>query len=365
MTLREQLVTLRARAERSAELLTEEATKNALIMPALKALGYDVFDPSIVIPEFTADFGVKKGEKVDYALRIGGEIQILIECKPVQADLSTSHASQLYRYFSVTKARFGILTNGREWRFFTDLDSPNKMDDKPFFIFSINDYNDQDLLEFEKFSAGSFSVDGIIAAASDLKLKSLISETLRKEFSAPSDEFARMIARRIHGGNLTAEVRTRFASLIVACVADILRDQANQRLKDAIDRPSSATVSVAIPASLPPVAVVNTAEAVGQPEGIKTTEEELEAFRIIRAILRKDVDFKRIAIRDAASYCAVLLDDNNRKPIARLYLEGKRKRVGIFRDKTETRHDIEGVDDLYSLADALVAAVRTYAQSDS
>lgn len=114
VTLREQLITLRNRAERSSELLTEEATKNALIMPMLKTLGYDVFDPSIVIPEFTADFGVKKGEKVDYAIRIGGEIQILVECKPVHSDLASVHASQLYRYYSVTKARFGILTNGRE-----------------------------------------------------------------------------------------------------------------------------------------------------------------------------------------------------------------------------------------------------------
>jgi hypothetical protein len=162
----------------------------------------------------------------------------LVECKPINSDLASIHASQLYRYYSVTKAKFGILTNGREWRFYSDLDAPNKMDEQPFFIFPIHEYNDQDLIEFEKFSASSFSVDGILAAASDLKLKSLISETLRHEFSTPSDEFTRLIGRRIHAGNLTAEIRSRFATLIVSCISDILRDQANKRLK-AVELPLS------------------------------------------------------------------------------------------------------------------------------
>jgi hypothetical protein len=361
ITLREQLTKLRNRAERNSELLTEEATKNALIMPMLKTLGYDVFDPSIVIPEFTADFGVKKGEKVDYAIRIGGEIQILVECKPVNSDLATAHASQLYRYYSVTKARFGILTNGREWRFYSDLDVPNKMDERPFFIFSILEYNDQDLIEFEKFSASAFSVDGILAAASDLKLKSLISETLRQEFSTPSDEFTRMIGKRIHAGNLTAEIRARFSTLIVSCIADILRDQANQRLKAAIDRPVGDAATLAGSGASSGVASPQTAEAIAVPDSKNTTEEEFEAFRIIRAIVRRDIDSRRIHMRDAASYCAILLDNNNRKPIARLYLEGKKKRVGTFKDRVETRHDIESVDDLYSLADEFVAATKGYA----
>ena len=330
-------------------------------MPMLKALGYDVFDPAIVIPEFTADFGVRRAEKVDYAIRIGGDIQILIECKPVHSDLTSIHASQLYRYYSVTKAKFGILTNGREWRFFSDLDAPNKMDDQPFFIFSISDYNDQDLIEFEKFSAASFSVDGIIAAASDLKLKSLISETLRQEFSSPSDEFTRLIGRRIHSGNLTAEIRVRFSALIAACISDILRDQANQRLKAAIDRPAGDTATVAASGASPGVTSSQLGEAVAASDSKNTTEEELEAFRIIRAIVRREVDSKRIHMRDAASYCAILLDDNNRKPIARLYLEGKKKRVGTFKDRVETRHDIQSVDDLYSLADEFVAAAKGYA----
>ena len=98
---------------------TEEATKNAFIMPFIgQVLGYDVFNPNEVIPEFTADVGVKKGEKIDYALVQDGQVQILIECKKVGQPLSLENASQLYRYFACTKARIGVLTNGQVWNFY-------------------------------------------------------------------------------------------------------------------------------------------------------------------------------------------------------------------------------------------------------
>jgi predicted type IV restriction endonuclease len=100
---------------------TEEATKNALVMPFIGALGYNVFDPTEVTPELTADVGIKKGEKVDYAILQDGQPIMLFECKWHGAELKDGHASQLYRYFSVTHARFGVLTNGIIYRFFTDL----------------------------------------------------------------------------------------------------------------------------------------------------------------------------------------------------------------------------------------------------
>jgi hypothetical protein len=52
-------------SKRSERLETEEATKNAHVMPFIKALGYDIFNPEEVVPEFTCDVGTKKGEKVD------------------------------------------------------------------------------------------------------------------------------------------------------------------------------------------------------------------------------------------------------------------------------------------------------------
>ena len=110
---------------------TEEATKTAVIMPFFAMLGYDVFNPQEFVPEFTADVGIKKGEKVDYAIIQDGEPVILIECKSISENLN-KHDSQLFRYFGTTSAKFAILTNGMEYRFYTDLDNPNKMDESPF-----------------------------------------------------------------------------------------------------------------------------------------------------------------------------------------------------------------------------------------
>lgn len=139
MDLATRLSELQKRAlEHREVLLTEEAAKTALVMPFLQALGYDVFNPSEVVPEFTADVGTKKGEKVDYAICAGNKVTILVECKPSSAELDINHAGQLFRYFSVTNTRLAILTNGVVYKFFSDIERPNRMDDKPFFVFSVD-----------------------------------------------------------------------------------------------------------------------------------------------------------------------------------------------------------------------------------
>ena len=109
----EQLHALSAKVQKQKDTIqTEEATKNAFILPFISALGYDVFDPCEVVPEFTADVGIKKGEKADYAIFHDGKVIVLLECKKCGTDLSSCHASQLYRYFSVTEARIAILCDG-------------------------------------------------------------------------------------------------------------------------------------------------------------------------------------------------------------------------------------------------------------
>src|SRR6478735_3378150 len=142
---------LRAISERvkshSSTMATEEAVKTAVVLPFLRALGYDVFDPTEVVPEFIADAVGKKGEKVDYAIKIDGEIRILIECKPISTTLERVHLAQLYRYFSVTNAKFAVLTNGRTFHFHTDLVAPNKLDDRPFLTFDLSDLQAQLITE--------------------------------------------------------------------------------------------------------------------------------------------------------------------------------------------------------------------------
>ena len=133
-----------------SQVTTEEATKMSLILPFFQLLGYDVFNPSEFCPEFTADVGIKKGEKVDYAILRSGQPVILIEAKAVSKKLDR-HSSQLFRYFVTTQAKFAILTNGIHYKFYTDLDEPNKMDKDPFMEFRLSEIRDSQIPQIEKF----------------------------------------------------------------------------------------------------------------------------------------------------------------------------------------------------------------------
>jgi len=154
-TLADKIVQLKDKIE------TEEATKTAFVLPFINLLGYDIFNPMEVTPEFTADLGLKKGEKVDYAIYQGGEPILIIECKNWKQDLNV-HNSQLFRYFHVTKTRFALLTNGIDYRFYSDLEAPNKMDEKPFLEFTLTSLKDSTIVEIAKFHKSNFDVDKII-----------------------------------------------------------------------------------------------------------------------------------------------------------------------------------------------------------
>jgi hypothetical protein len=343
--------------QQSLAIQTEEATKNALVMPFIhNVLGYDVFDPSEVVPEYICDIGTKKGEKIDYAILKDGNIQILIETKKVGEPLNINHASQLFRYFHVTTARISILTNGRIYKFFTDLDAPNKMDDKPFLELDMLDIDEHAIPELQKLTKSAFDVESIISAAGELKYVGQIKRELAKQFGTPEDDFVRFFASRVYEGTLTQKVRDQFSALTRKATTQFLNDQVNDRLKSAM---SGAVVPTAAESQI----AINTQPAVPETEEdrVVTTEEEIEGFHIIKSIIRTDVDLKRIYARDTQSYFGVLLDDNNRKPIARLHFNRSQKYISLFdENKAETRHPISGLNDIYSYADQLIKAVKRY-----
>lgn len=323
---------------------TEEAAKNALVMPFLQALGYNVFNPGEVVPEFTCDVGTKKGEKVDYAICEGGQVKMLVECKPAGVDLSLKHASQLYRYFSVTEARLAVLTNGVIYKFFSDIDSPNRMDEKPFFTLDLDNVRVTDHRILAGFTKASFDIDKIVAEASKLKLQTLVYKELQQELNDPSEEFIRIIAGRVQPGRFTAQVKDTFHGLIVSAMASLIRDRVNERLTNALqgngaDAPDPADPSV-------------------DSGDVETTQDEVEGFNIVRAIAARKVDPKRIVMRDAKSYCAILLDDNNRKSIARLHFNSATARYfGTFEGKEETRHAVGGTLDIYGHEAAILKRI--------
>lgn len=169
MELQNQLKALAEKVIKLKEQIdTEESTKHAFVLPFINLLGYDTFNPTEVVPEFTADLGLKKGEKVDYAIFQHDVPIIIIECKNWKEKLN-AHNSQLFRYFHTTKTRFALLTNGIEYQFFTDLESANKMDEKPFLEFDITQLKENVVNEIAKFHKTNFNVDEIVDNASSLK----------------------------------------------------------------------------------------------------------------------------------------------------------------------------------------------------
>lgn len=330
---------------------TEEATKNAMVMPLIRLLGYDVFDPQEVTPELIADVGMKKGEKVDYAILKDGEPIMLFECKKAGADLNISHASQLFRYFHVTKARFGVLTNGLVYKFFTDLEHANKMDEKPFFEFDMLDFKDRDVEELKKFAKASFDVDTILTTASDLKYIRAVQNRLADWMVNPSKDFVRLVASDLVGNrNFTPALVEQFTTITKRAFEQHISERINERLKGAM-QPETTVV----PSEVPVLAVSQEPVADAQ---IVTSDEEIEGFHIVRSIVRNVVSSNRVFMRDSKSYCAILLDDNNRKPICRFRFNNTKKLVLCFlNDKKEEENiPIETVDGIHDHAERLRAA---------
>lgn len=352
---RTQALALKIRKQK-ASIETEEATKNAFVMPFISTvLGYDVFNPAEVIPEFTADVGTKRGEKIDYAIAHDGKIQLLVEVKKVNDPLRIEHASQLYRYFAVTNARIAILTNGEQYEFYTDLDAPNRMDSKPFLVLDFSALDETLLPELAKLTKESFDLDSVISAAGELKYIGQLKRVLAAQFKQPEDDWVRLLTTRVYEGAFTQRVREQFIPLVTKAARQFLNEQVNDRLKNALGGPDGY-VSV----SAPPVeaAEVQPDEA---GDDVVTTDEELEGYRIVRAIVCNEVDVARVVARDNKTYCAVLLDDNNRKPIVRLWLNRATKYLGVFDEhKVETRIPIDGVTDIYRHADTLRMTVIRY-----
>lgn len=333
------------------KLLTEEATKNALIMPFINALGYNVFDPSEVVPEFNADVGTKKGEKVDYAIMIDDKPTILFECKSCNSNLDKEHASQLYRYFSVTEAKFGILTNGIKYLFFTDIEEPNKMDSKPFFEADMTDIRPDIIKELTKFTKSAFDLDEILYSASELKYTGEIKKILAGELENPSEDFVRFFAKQVYPGILTTNVKEKFEGITKTALNQFIKDQVNSRIKSALEASDDKVET--------PQLVEESSKS-----RIVTTEEEWEGFYIVKAILSEMIDVDRVTIKDVVSYCGILLDNNTWKPICRLRFNTSQKYIGLFdENKNEEKVPIQGVKDIYNYSEELKKTVSRMLES--
>ncbi|MBK0381200.1 type I restriction endonuclease [Mucilaginibacter segetis] len=354
MDFKDQILQFASRVEKlCTQIQTEEATKNALIMPFIQLLGYDVFNPFEVNPEFVADIGIKKGEKVDYAIMNDGKPILLIECKHYTQDLNP-HNSQLFRYFHTSEAKFGLLTNGIQFKFYTDLASPNKMDEKPFFEFKITDIKDNEIIELRKFHKSYFDVDNITNTASELKYLNQIKQALNQEFADPTDEFVKYFTKKVYPGAVTQKVLEQFKLITKRACSIYINDILNERFKSALEIDTNKEES------LTPV-IDSQKTDISDGNNIETTEDEIVGCLIIKSILSEKIDPKRVDLRDAQSYCAILLDDNNRKPICRLYFTEKKKTIAIINNNKEfVKTEITDLNELYQLKKQFFDALDLY-----
>jgi hypothetical protein len=274
-----------------------------------------------------------------------------VECKHWAQNLNI-HDGQLLRYFHVSKAKFGLLTNGVVYRFYSDLVEPNKMDEKPFLEFNITEIKDNQIEELKKFHKAVFDADSIVNTASELKYTNELKHLLHLELTNPSPEFVKHFAKQVYPSNVSAKVLEQFTNLTKKSVQQYISDLITERLKTALNKEDQvAKEQEAIQAE----------QAKVEETKVQTTEEELEGFMIVKTILRQKISITRISYRDAQTYFAILLDDNNRKTICRLYLNGGKKYfVTLDEQKKEVKNEISSLDDIFKHSDTLLSIVDGY-----
>ena len=329
-------------------LATEEATKTALIMPFFQLLDYDVFNPTEFIPEFTADIGVKKGEKVDYAIIRNGKPIIIIEAKSV-TDKLKKHDTQLMRYFSVTDAKFAILTNGINYKFFTDLEQPNMMDEKPFLEVNLLDIDDNEILQLKKFAKNTFNIETISSTASNLKYIDNINNRLKEELEEPSDDFVRFMINNFYDGVKNKNVVDKFRPIVQKALSQFATDFMNEKIQIALGENALTTSNI-------------TKNNIEKETSKVLTKEELDALETIREILSDVVNKEDITYKSTKSYFGINYKNNTNNWICRLFLYRKNK-MGIHipnENKESIKYDFDEISDLKEIKDILEEVVKRY-----
>lgn len=296
-------------------ITSEEATKTSIVLPFFQLLGYDVFNPLEFIPEYTADTGTKKGEKVNYAIVQNQNPLMIIEVKPANVELNSKHLNQLFRYFTVTKARFGILTNGIVYKFYSDIEEINKMDLIPFLEINLLDIKESGLQELKKFQKENFNTKEILDSASELKYTSLLKTALSEQLQNPSEQFVRALIKNIYAGIKTQAVIDKFRELLKVAIDEYINELMNDKFKNAITQPSRKEPPHQKPAT---------------PDFLK---EELETLDFVKDMLHLD---DGVSYKKTSRYAYMHISDSSSKWICR---------IAVMKDKKLfTLHKFDSTD---------------------
>jgi len=324
-----------------------------LVLPFFQLLGYNVFNPLEFVPEYAADFGVKKDARVDYAILVNDAPVILIECKPCNEALD-KHSGQLFQYFAATPARFGILTNGTKYRFYTDLNESNKMDSDHFLEFDIFDMHENTLAELKRFAKPTLDIEGAFNAASELKYMGKIKSLLDSLRTNPSDGFTKYIMSEVYDGMKTQKAIDEFRPIIQRGFSQYIKDAFGEMLKTAMQGQEAHRANVELTPN----------DETGEQEDVDDSPmsmEELEAFAIVKSILRDMIDVDILSWQHTKNYMVILFDNNSHKRICRFWFNREQKYITTpDESKKPVRHDINSLNDIYKYSNFIREVCERY-----
>lgn len=365
MDFKDQLIQLSEKiAKQKDSIATEEATKNSFIMPMIAALGYDVFNPFEVMPEMDCDL-TKRGDKIDYAIMKDDTPILLIECKHCKQNLDL-HSTQLAKYYAASNARFGVLTNGIEYRFYADLEKQNIMDEKPFLVVNMLDLSDSDIEQLKKFHKSYYNEQDILSTAQELQITIQIKDLLNKNFQQPGDEFTRYFVKCLNDWKSSSKLIEQYRPILKKSIASVINDIIADRLNVAMKTNEDKVIETVSEEGTSCEKTVETAKDLpngivfqDKERGIVTTQEEINAYNIVRSILSQYVDEERIQYTDYKSYFTVNLDGSMWWWICRLSFKPYSKRICLPKENYESNYwlKIENINDLYKHIDKLKLAL--------
>jgi len=305
---------------------TEETTKQALILPLLDILGFNPYDPTKVLAEFAADFpGVKATERVDYALYCNGQPVMFIEAKPFVANL-TNHAPQLSRYFnSSLGVTIGAITNGREWRFFTDLINTNVMGEKPFLTIDFTKANPEDLTQLAEFKHDNFHAEKLRFFAEENQYIQQFKAVIKKSINEVDIDFVRYVAQQ---ANIQRQLNTKFLESIQPFVKQAVQQAISDTVVKGLSSPTVITaqpVEQKIVESKAKEIIEEKPDFIVNPDNEKiiTTKDEQELLRIVNELLPGVT----LEGRDTESYYSVLFQGKTNRWLFRYDVNRKRHTI--------------------------------------
>lgn len=316
---------------------TEETTKQALILPLLDILGFSPYDPTKVLAEFAADFpGVKATERVDYALYCNGQPVMFIEAKPYVADL-TNHAPQLSRYFnSSLGVTIGAITNGKEWRFFTDLINTNVMDEKPFLTIDFTKANPEDLTQLAEFKHDNFHAEKLRFFAEENQYIQQFKAVIKRSINEVDIDFVRYVAQQ---ANIQRQLNTKFLESIQPFVKQAVQQAISDTVVKGLTSPTVITAQTIEPTKTieeaPTIIKAETPDFIVNPDNEKiiTTKDEQELHRIVSEL------FPEIELepKDTESYFSVLYQGKNNRWLFRYDVNRKRHTIQFIVPMDDSR----------------------------